>query len=122
MNVTEFLEARFDEDEQYVQELLEHEGREAAEGRITIRRWLPAVPGMKHADPWPFPQAPKRLLEEIRAKRAVIAALQDLPAFDPGNDSTDGPRLAEKVLCALAQPYAGHDDFDPDWTRTVLYG
>ena len=56
---------------------------------------------------------PARVLAECEAKRRIVAAL---PA-DPGGvgEKYDYDGNAWAVLCALALPYADHDDYDASW-------
>jgi len=60
---------------------------------------------------------PVFVLADIAAKRRIIASVNDWP-YGPGDPefADMGWRdHAELVLQLLAQPYADHPDFDPDW-------
>lgn len=59
---------------------------------------------------------PARVLADVESKRRVVA-LHD--AWDTEDSGQMAPAYweapVEAILCALAQPYADHPDFDPSW-------
>ena len=76
----------------------------------------------KHIARWD----PARVLTEIAAKRAILARyetharaldLHQPPIGDSAYRAAAGFRHSEALLALLdlAQPYAWHQDFDPDW-------
>jgi hypothetical protein len=55
----------------------------------------------------------RRFLAECEAKRRIVAALCD---YDDGHVWASAEAFrAETALVALAQPYADHPDFRPEW-------
>jgi len=59
---------------------------------------------------------PPRVLADVAAKRAVLALWE----HEDGRraecaEFSDRAELMDDVLLALAQPYAGHPEFDPAW-------
>lgn len=130
MTITEFLTARYDEDEVVA--------RWATAGRWTVRPNgdSPWVTRADRPDVWlaitsPDPGSsktanadhiarhnPAHVLADITAKRAIVSNMRT--ALDQSwQDSADTrvlvEHLATTVLCRLAQPYADHPDFDPTW-------
>lgn len=73
---------------------------DATTGSVAERR---AIAG--HAAYW----QPSRVLADITAKRAAL----DL--WERGYVVENGAEVPDEVLCILAQPYAGRDDFRPEW-------
>ena len=53
---------------------------------------------------------PARVLADVAAKRAIVAAC----AYNLEYEEY-GHTLAERVLRALALPYADHEDYKPHW-------
>lgn len=92
MTLAEFLEARFAEDEAYAAYLQRQQ-----EGNTT---WAP---------PWTV-TAPARMLADVEAKRRIVKAYQYL---------VSDPELRMQAwtfaLRCLAEPYAKHPDYRPDW-------
>jgi len=113
VTLTEFLHARLDEDE--------------ATASAELPRHGPGSP-----DPNDRPQAgalertftPTRLLAEIESKRLLIRLAYEATGLDMDKDldravdarETSGVEfVGERMLRALALPYADHADFDEDW-------
>jgi hypothetical protein len=91
MNVTEFLRARIDDDEEL------------------------ACRGAPRVEP------SNRLLAECAAKRRIVERWNELDGNDPEwgrmDDQTAGQRAEwEDTLCALASVYADHPDYNPAWS------
>ena len=108
-DVTAFLAARLDEDE-----------REAGEFH---REDCESLPSPGYTGPFPCNCGhPARLLREVAAKRAVLAAyeavLRDCASVgDPARrprlyGEHDGLRVAVMHLTAV---YSDHPDYDPEW-------
>lgn len=55
---------------------------------------------------------PSRVLAECAAKRRIVAHLNTV--FDHFEPDPIAAHVGA-ALCALAQPYADHPDFNPDW-------
>jgi hypothetical protein len=109
VTLTEFLTARLDEDEATVRatELRNHRGA----GDEAPAEFAPA-----------FTSA--RLLAEIEAKRRLIDLAYEATGLDMDKDldrATDARLdsgiefVGERMLRALALPYADHPDFDEAW-------
>lgn len=88
-DVIAFLNARLDEDEREVPEMLW--GETAADNDLDERR--------------------TRTLREARAKRAMLAELTRWP-FDYRPDCNDPIRLFVHLLASV---YSDHPDYDPAW-------
>jgi hypothetical protein len=56
---------------------------------------------------------PARVLAEVKAKRAI---LDDCAEYDGSEMATDG--LSVRVVEAMAQPYAGRDGWQHEWSAT----
>jgi hypothetical protein len=96
VTVTDFLLERIAEDEQDARNFWDWDEQDGEGEPGTWIRWV---------------------LAECEAKRAIIAELNEVqPTWD---DLTAGygPEdwLAKRVALALAQPYADHPDFQPEW-------
>jgi hypothetical protein len=109
-DLVEFLRARLDEDERIIKGLDEVGdwsslfGRDGGFGARDDDDAFSAAGDRFAAD---------RLLAEVEAKRRIIGLEppnSEFPDFDGGCRST-----WEDVLWELAQPYAGHPDFNPGW-------
>jgi hypothetical protein len=68
--------------------------------------------------------SPRRVLAECAAKRAIVDLAYQAEALDDQVWSEFGlstdrgyndPRCGERILRALALPYADHDGYDPSW-------
>lgn len=56
---------------------------------------------------------PARVLAEVAAKRAILAAASDyMPELDSGDN---GEWALDLVVRHLASPYADHPDYSPEW-------
>lgn len=101
MTITEFLNARCDEEER--------------DWRVVACRDVDYQIGGRSVAPM--------MLADIAAKRAIVEvfeeAARDVDAidYDYGADDEDwgAVSLLRDVLRLLAQPYAEHADFDPAW-------
>ncbi len=58
---------------------------------------------------------PARVLREVAAKRAIIAACEEAIRNQGIFGEDGGQPLAEKVLPALAAVYGDHPGYDPQW-------
>ena len=115
MTITEFLNARLDEDEAVARagmsepayphygDTAAHETLEMAlnegcaeEGAAHFRRWLPA-----------------RVLAEVEAKRDLMAMADPNDYWDDGGNGMSAH--ADDILRHLALPYADHPDYDEAW-------
>lgn len=98
MDITEFLRARFDEDQVRATLRTEHDVE------------CDAVPD---ADGYTYPcdcGVPERRMAEVAAKRAILEKFdEDLWCIDGGYVYKDF------AIQQLAQPYAKHPDFRPEW-------
>lgn len=98
MTITEFLTARYDEDE-----------------RFTYNPALMPVSGPGLSD------LVKRARADIAAKRAIVALAGRATEADRRMLAAEGatdpgpPYIGDPFLWALAQPFAEHADFDPAW-------
>ena len=126
MTLTEFLEARFAEDEAVARAAMvrpikvaayDWRPREVTPDHIDVVWYTDAgmsspsdsgsfVEGRAHFEYF----SPARVLAECAAKRAVIEYLA--PDLGRGYSSSD---TAEEVLRILALPYADHPDYDEAW-------
>jgi hypothetical protein len=63
------------------------------------------------------PARTRRALAECEAKRRIVALWQEHnPRFQGIQMAKDGPySVLRRIVLALALPYAGHPDYDPDW-------
>ena len=102
MTLTEFLLARIDED--------------AETARTTL-----STPG----PPGPVPWEPDRVLAECEAKRLIVELAYEATGLDMTNDldraitarADSGVEfVGERILRALALPYADHPAFRPEWS------
>jgi hypothetical protein len=60
-----------------------------------------------------------RALREVKAKRAILAAIVEADAASTAVDNIEiSPYLARDLLGMLALPYAGHPDYDQSWEAT----
>lgn len=85
-----------------------------AEDETTAR----SAPGYDEDEFWWLPSyaQPDRVLAQCAAKRRIVDEAQEQLA-KPGNDPDDGMAdlVFDRVLRLLAQPYADHSDYDPEW-------
>ena len=99
MTITEFLLARFAEDEEKARNLLGvleewHETHAWA----AFQFWLPSQ---------------RRLIADCEAKRQIV---QDCaPGYGAGDYYAGKDSLHAEVLMRLALPYAGHPDYRQEW-------
>jgi hypothetical protein len=108
MKLTEFLNARLDEDEAVAQRA----------HASTPGRGLFNGPGLD-------PVIPRdRLLAEVEAKRRIMRLAYEATGLDMDKDLDRAVEAREKsgiafvgerMLMALAAPYADHPDYDEEW-------
>lgn len=91
-DLTVFLLARLDEDEAAIR-------REWNGNGVTDERF------------WGTPFQPSRALDEVAAKRRILA--YSLRLISEGEDSE--PWAGWEVLASLALPYADHSDYRDQW-------
>jgi hypothetical protein len=127
LTLTEFLLARLAEDEEVAREASAdpwthvHEGLQGGEviraGAVRVARvyantwsngYVPDCENAAHI----ARHDPARVLAEVEAKRAVVAERLFYDR-DPDYELTI---LGERILAALALPYAGHPDYQPEWS------
>jgi hypothetical protein len=110
---------------------------EATDGRIVIvgdphpdiarkltRRWNRSYDGLFHAAHIAL-NDPAYVLDDVAAKRLILSdayePLRELEsAIQDENDTGEDPSInwhevSDRLLCALAAPFASHPDFDPAW-------
>lgn len=58
---------------------------------------------------------PARVLQEVRAKRAIISDLDGYCWVSPGNPCGMCGRIGCRNLALLANVYVDHPDFDQEW-------
>lgn len=104
MTIVEFLTARLDAEEKI-----------ARAAYVTTEDWV------AYQDPYGTARVTgmsgSRVLREVAAKRAIVAAwitADEMAGPYPGTDAGHEMGLHE-ALVLLAQPYAEHPDFDPAW-------
>lgn len=70
---------------------------------------------------------PARVLREVAAKRRILELADEASGLDMSvdldrrvgsRDTTEEPYVGDLILRQMAQPYAGHPDFNPEWTTT----
>lgn len=114
-----FLNARLDEDEAAAKAAWRGDGwrHENMPDEVWTGRSAPGHTPIPIAKAWDQPTAehiarhdPARVLADVAAKRAVIAACAHNLEYEDY-----GYTLAERVLRALALPYAEHEDYKPHW-------
>lgn len=120
MNITDFLRARLDEDEQtargaeapqwvsYEQDCDVHVGGRPDGPHVALlgrSSWEGVVGNAAHI----ARHDPARVLREVKAKRRVIGRLNSHAAV-MGEDE-----MHRDVLSILAAVYADHPDYNPDW-------
>jgi hypothetical protein len=126
MTITEFLTARLDEDGEVVVAL-----RTRTPPRRHPKSWrADLTTDEQGADG--ITLSPERMLAEVAAKRAIVVMhrqirLRDIPGagwkdveklvceYDTDPDGSGYTAYPCTTLQLLAQPYAEHPDFDPDW-------
>lgn len=61
---------------------------------------------------------PARMLADVEAKRGIVNLMAEAtrPGWDPRSDAA-AVRLAGIVLGRLAEPYADHPDYRPEWAQ-----
>lgn len=136
MNITEFLNARLNEDEAAAQAvidagsldvwetipIMELDGRRAlAQGSFIFTVMDPVPEGQactEHAANWD----PARVLREVASKRSILELhANGYPGIDycvscwNGNESLDWPCPTVRTLASV---YADHLDYDPAWDLT----
>jgi len=120
MTITEFLTARYDEEEADVKGHA-YDYSEQDTGISKCRH-------PSHVSGWSSTcwraQVSARVLADIAAKRAIVALHHEptewQPDRDPSCSSLDYPEDSAdcETLRALAVPYADHPSFDPAWRTT----
>lgn len=116
--IASFLEERYREEESWAHERKAQDKRDAEEHplRIKVHLWASGIPaGAEHpivpASPWPAIDDPARILAEVAAKRAAVAALtQGGCSWCDVNDN-----LFADELRALAAVYVGHRLYREEW-------
>lgn len=127
MTITEFLNARYDEDEATARAVTdaggesdwrahpvaELEGRRALTGGSFIFAVVDPVPEGPACADHAARHDPARVLREIAAKRAVLA----LASEALGDDTTvpDAEFMAGEIVKALASVYSDHPDYQQEW-------
>jgi hypothetical protein len=108
LTITEFLTARYDEDEAVAQAALYVPGSDEFNwSDVDYNSVVASAHGMR----W----EPARVLADISAKRRVLLIWTD-PTGRWSAEQADAARsIKERALRYLAQPYAEHPDFDPAW-------
>ncbi len=108
MTLPEFLHARIDEDERLA--------------RAAARR--PTAPDGEPVDELAAAFGPARVLAECEAKRRTVELAYEATGYDMTVDleRASGARadsevafVGDRILTALALPYAHHPDFDDGW-------
>ena len=99
MTLTEFLTARLDEDE--------------AVARAWVDGFEPFGPETDYLGRF----NPAYILAGVAAKRAIVEEIEDQRDFTYATewDKRQTDRHLDTLLRLLAQPYAAHPDFDPEW-------
>lgn len=105
MTITEFLTARYDEDEDWAR--------------------LTGSPDYSEPHEPGVPAHHERLLADIAAKRAIVALFLEVQEYawkaPHGQQQADIARtdreVLRRVLHLLAQPFANHPDYDKSWKR-----
>ncbi|MCZ2261390.1 DUF6221 family protein [Isoptericola sp. QY 916] len=131
MTITEFLTARFNEEEAAARETLakrpntaamsehlaEHEISDAeAVSRAAARKLT-----LHETNSWLVGLSPHRVLDDVEAKRKVVALYRfRSEQADPGVGMPDvaaqiEARAVGQVLRILSLPYDGHPDYDWSW-------
>lgn len=115
MTITEFLTARYDEEELMAAAAIDDDSGQDGGFEDAYEDLIRPPSGVGTAQGG-FGQAvarmivwntPRRVLADVAAKRAIVALH---PCDDCG--AGDDPCI---TLRLLAQPYVGHPDFDPAW-------
>ena len=123
-DIVAFLKERIDEEEEIARRAAFGWGAEwkvkdpgddwaciAAEGSLNVAS-SEDIDVIRHACRWD----PARVLAEIAAKRAILAADPARGARSYLDDVTAFALAAwERTLLVLVQPFASHPDFDPAW-------
>ena len=122
MEITEFLMARIAEDEEIARRNSGDRGL-GDDGSFPDYRTY-SDSDTDAADDFIAHFAPRRVLVECEAKRRIVALvrgpLEAVAWTAIGCSETTDPgdtQVGDKMLCALALPYADHTDYDPDWAR-----
>jgi len=106
MKITDFLNARIDEDEAIAREALSPDLFEDE------KHYYPTLgPQRDDWGLWTFHMPVARVLRECEAKRMLLGEAQRWSAT--GNDTLK--LCAERVLRMMASAYADHGDHDPAW-------
>lgn len=115
MTITEFLNARYDEDEEAVTrwDIALYEDNQG------VPAWIINARGLV---------SPDHSLADIAAKRAIVAWCSERDKVYIGGNGWDDPTDLKSyidgdyrrpgdtpILRMLVQPYAAHPDFDPRW-------
>lgn len=106
MTITEFLNARLDEDE-------------AAEWKRindNVATLLEAQPGASRDDL--LTKQDYRPIADVAAKRAIVLLDETIPVRLEGDWDAGRNDMHWDVLCLLARPYDEHPDFDQAWRVT----
>lgn len=127
MTITEFLQARLDEDEQAAHKASPGPWHPELEGEEVV-----AVDGVTVADGFALSgeqlratvshiarHDPARVLRDVEAKRAIIAHNEKLHEYARANPREDAylfaPGASDVVLKHLASVYSDHSDYQEDW-------
>jgi hypothetical protein len=114
MTITEFLTARYDEDEAAAQEVTERAITRGVDPRAMAaasNTWMPDDIDAVAVDA-------ARILADIAAKRAIVAyapRVDHLVSAIEWEYSSNVDEEGDDLLRILAQPFAEHPDFDPAW-------
>lgn len=106
MEITEFLKARYAEDEAARWKQINDE----------VATLLDAQPSTTTRDDLLRAQD-YRPIADIASKRAIVDLDEAIPMRLEGDWDAGRNDLHWDVLCLLAQPYDDHPDYDPTWRR-----
>lgn len=126
MTITEFLTARYDEDEAVARAAspgpwhtnAERDEVLAVDDIVVAEGFALSGPQTRATTQHIARHDPAYVLADIAAKRAIVKSWRD-PFGNWTAEQADAARAQkERTLILLAQPYAEHPDFDPAWSVT----